>query len=346
MNTKILTIGPRYYKDNSKTGGIVVLFENWIEFCQNQNIPITIIDTTKPNYKNIIYAYLSILLQFFKNLRTHDLIFLHGTFKDYLYVAPILCLFAKLSNKKFYLRKFAGDFEARFNASSKLRKAILKKLIQKADITFWETKSLVEFGKQFNKNSIWFPNVRKQTSLPKQEFSYSKRFVFISQVKKEKGIDILLETFKELDDSFHLDIYGPLMGYTIEQLKTRNTSYLRQLKPEEVTLKLKEYDILLLPTYWEGEGYPGIIIEALSVGVPTIATLWGGIPEIVEHNYNGILIPPNNNKALVKAIKSINSTNLKKLSINASKSFEQFDAERTNNRILSYLYNSNDNKNN
>lgn len=334
MSTKrILTIGPRYYKNNSKTGGIVVLFENWIEFCHHQNIPITIIDTTKPNYKNIICAYLSILLQFFKNLRTHDIIFLHGTFKDYLYIAPIICLFAKLSNKKFYLRKFAGDFEARFNASSKLRKAIFKKLIQKADITFWETKSLVKFGKQFNKNSIWFPNVRKQTSLPKQNFSYSKKFVFISQVKKEKGIDILLETFKELDNSFHLEIYGPLMGYTIEQLNTRNTSYIRQLNPEEVTSKLKEYDILLLPTYWEGEGYPGIIIEALSVGVPTIATLWGGISEIVKHNYNGILIPIKDCSALKNAILNINESNYLHLSQNALDSFEQFNADHVNDKI-------------
>lgn len=332
MSTKgILTIGPRYYKDNSKTGGIVVLFENWIEFCQNQNIPITIIDTTKPNYKNIIYAYLSILFQFFKNLKNHDIIFLHGTFKDYLFIAPIICLFAKLSNKKFYLRKFAGDFESRFNASSKLRKAILKKLIQKADITFWETKSLVKFGKQFNNNSIWFPNVRNQITMPKTQFSYSKRFVFISQVRKEKGIDILLETFKELDNSFHLDIYGPLFNYSGSDLNTRNTKYIRTLLPHEVPTTLKQYDCLILPSF--REGYPGIIIEAYSVGVPSIATTVGGIPEIIEHNVTGILVPPKETLALKNAILNINESNYLHLSQNALNSFEQFNADNVNDKI-------------
>ena len=331
----MLIIGPRYYKDNSKTGGIVVLFENWIEFCQNQNIPITIIDTTKPNYKNIIYAYLSILFQFFKNLKNHDIIFLHGTFKDYLFIAPIICLFAKLSNKKFYLRKFAGDFESRFNASSKLRKAILKKLIQKADITFWETKSLVKFEKQFNNNSIWFPNVRNQITMPKTQFSYSKRFVFISQVRKEKGIDILLETFKELDNSFHLDIYGPLFNYSGSDLNTRNTKYIRTLLPHEVPTTLKQYDCLILPSF--REGYPGIIIEAFSVGIPVIATTVGGIPEIVENGINGILIPPHDSQALTQAIKSINQANYQQMAANALESFKQFDADTVNDRIYKLI---------
>ena len=49
MNNVILNIGPRYYKDNSSTGGIVVLFENWVEFCENSSIRQLIIDTNKGN---------------------------------------------------------------------------------------------------------------------------------------------------------------------------------------------------------------------------------------------------------------------------------------------------------
>lgn len=332
---RILTVGPRYYQDNSKTGGIVVLFENWIEYCKKGKYAISIIDTTKANYSNnIVKAYLSIMFRFFINLRSSDSIFIHGTFKDYLFIAPIFCVFAKLFNKKLYLRKFAGDFEVRYNHSSIFKKVILSTLLKKADITFWETKSLVKFGKEFNCNSIWFPNVRNQVVQPKNIYTYSKNFVFVSKVCKQKGVDILLEVFKGLSLDYNLDIFGPLEGYSMEDFDVKNVSYKGVLTPEDVPSVLKKYDFLVLPSYWEGEGYPGIILEALSIGVPVVATMWGGIPEVIIHNYNGFLVPPKNIDSLRKVIMSISSIDYQRMSENALASFEQFDANKVNDRII------------
>ena len=334
---KCLNFGPCYSKSNkTNLGGIVVLFENWVEFCDSQKEDLIIIDTNKSNYSGKFYAYIKILYQFFTYIRNVDCICLHGTFKDYLFLAPILVFFSRLSGKKIILRKFAGNFDVIYSNSNIFFRSLLHYVLKNATLLFWETKKLVEFGKRINENSYWFPNVRYKQQ-PKRSFKFSNHFLFLSQVKKEKGIDVLVEAFQKIDSDSHVDIFGPLFNYKYEDLQGKNYSYVKALKPEEVTEVLKQYDVLILPTYWSGEGYPGIIIEALSVGLPVISTNWGGIPEILTDGENGFIVAPKDVDQLVDAIKRMDAVDYKAMSLNALKSFENFDTEKVNKRILSLL---------
>jgi len=63
---------------------------------------------------------------------------------------------------------------------------------------------------------------------------------------------------------------------------------------------IKAFDIFVLPSV--KEGLPYTLIEAQAAGMPTIATSVGGNPEIIQHNQNGILIPPANPQALAESI--------------------------------------------
>ena len=95
--------------------------------------------------------------------------------------------------------------------------------------------------------------------------------------------------------------------------------------------------MLVLPTKWRAEGYPGVIIEAFSVGIPVISTYNGGIPEIVLHGKNGLLVPPGNIKALLDAIMLIDASLYDKLRAGAYESFGQFDAEIVNAEVMSLI---------
>jgi len=53
------------------------------------------------------------------------------------------------------------------------------------------------------------------------------------------------------------------------------------------------------------EGLPMTLLEAMAAGKPIIATNVGGIPEIIEHGINGVLIPPDNPDILADAIKKL-----------------------------------------
>ena len=59
-------------------------------------------------------------------------------------------------------------------------------------------------------------------------------------------------------------------------------------------------DIMVLPSLYEG--LPLCVIEAMAMEKPVIATEVDGTPEIVQHNMNGILVPPKNAAALSEAL--------------------------------------------
>jgi glycosyltransferase involved in cell wall biosynthesis len=59
-------------------------------------------------------------------------------------------------------------------------------------------------------------------------------------------------------------------------------------------------DIFVLPSSWEGN--PLCIMEAMAAGKPVIASRVGGIPDLVENEKSGLLVPPNNRDALTKAM--------------------------------------------
>jgi len=60
-------------------------------------------------------------------------------------------------------------------------------------------------------------------------------------------------------------------------------------------------DILVLPSLWEGYGI--VLLEAMSFGLPVIATRVGGIPEIVSDGRNGLLVEAGNVPDLARAMR-------------------------------------------
>ena len=56
----------------------------------------------------------------------------------------------------------------------------------------------------------------------------------------------------------------------------------------------------LLPT--DRDGIPNVLVEAMAAGAPVVATAVSGIPELVEHEVNGLLIAPDDPEALADAL--------------------------------------------
>ena len=69
-----------------------------------------------------------------------------------------------------------------------------------------------------------------------------------------------------------------------------------ELEPESVFRLMKQSSIFALPSY--SEGLPLVVQEALHYGCPVIGYATGGIPELIEHEENGLLIPRGNVRAL------------------------------------------------
>jgi glycosyltransferase involved in cell wall biosynthesis len=70
------------------------------------------------------------------------------------------------------------------------------------------------------------------------------------------------------------------------------------------------FDIFVLPSLNEGMGR--VLVEAMSAGLPIVASRVGGIPDLVKHGENGLLVPPANTGALERAISDLLSDKAKR----------------------------------
>ena len=61
-----------------------------------------------------------------------------------------------------------------------------------------------------------------------------------------------------------------------------------------------ETDALCLPTHYESETFPTVLLEAMSMSLPVVATRWRGIPEMAGDTQNLAAKPTNCLKALLE----------------------------------------------
>jgi len=115
--------------------------------------------------------------------------------------------------------------------------------------------------------------------------------LFVGHLIKEKGVDKLIEISNNRDDCVFLFVgedKDDLLKETSHEEK-ENIRYFGFLPSfsKELYQLYHISDLFLLPTRWEN--CPLTVIEAMSFGLPVIATDVGGIPELVEHEINGYL---------------------------------------------------------
>lgn len=271
------------------------------------------------------------LLLFFKlpfKIYKYDYISIHATWDFHITIGPIAVLISKLFKKKIVYHFFGGRFHKIYNSYPKVFRWWLNKTIFKSDKILVETLEMKYFFEnQGHKNMVWFPNSRKSSKNKIQAKNYQKRFVFVSRVTPTKGVDYLKEASSLLSKDYTLEIYGPLNDSYYNRESLKEYGYKGNLKPSKVLDTLLNFDVLILPTFHPGEGYPGIFIEAMSIGMPVICTNWNSLPEIIKHNKNGIVIPIKSSKAIVEAIEYFNEENYNDFSKTALRMFKKFNLE-------------------
>lgn len=135
---------------------------------------------------------------------------------------------------------------------------------------------------------------------------------FISRVEESKGLDTLKEIASLLESLdmggiFHINLFGSKTdSYFDSHLKSSKIiHYNGVLQPKDVIPTLRKSDLLIFPTHYDGEGCPGILVEALSAGLPIVASDWKYNNEFVEDGINGFLCETFNSQAYVDAILAI-----------------------------------------
>jgi glycogen(starch) synthase len=114
----------------------------------------------------------------------------------------------------------------------------------------------------------------------------SKIILFNGSDFHRKGGDILMEAFKKVhatDPAIKLYIIGVNKGIDAE-----NVFYKGNADREELKKLFTECDIVVAPA--RCDPFPGFVIEAMQFGIPCIVSNNDGMPEIVDHHQNGIVL--------------------------------------------------------
>ncbi|MBU1137053.1 glycosyltransferase family 4 protein [Patescibacteria group bacterium] len=142
-----------------------------------------------------------------------------------------------------------------------------------------------------------------------QECGASKLIIgSIAEWTKNKGLAYLLKAVKRInppDNGFNLVLIGSgenpdkdRMRRLIDKYQLKNVHLIEWI--DNAASYLKAFDIFILPSL--KEGLPYTILEAMSAELPIIATNVGGIPEIIDDNFNGFLIKSKNSRQLAEKI--------------------------------------------
>lgn len=141
---------------------------------------------------------------------------------------------------------------------------------------------------------------------------YSVGIVFVGSLRPFKDPLTLLKGFGEIVGKYsniELNIIGdgPLRGqleaFCLENGLSSKVIF-EGTKSHEQTLRAIAKSAIFVLSSVE-EGLPTVLIEAMALGKPVIATAVGGVPKVVKDGINGILVPPNSPRRVAKALEKL-----------------------------------------
>ena len=229
---------------------------------------------------------------------------------------PLLSFFRKFFKNRKLHYVVIGGWLPKF---LKTRKSLAKKL-KRFDEIYVETNTMKRaLEEQGFTNIVIMPNCKDLKILKPEELVYPTgepyKLCTFSRVMKEKGIEDAVNAVKEVNEEagrtiYTLDIFGQVDSAQVqwfEDLKTTFSDYVNYrgvVDYDKSVDVLKNYFALLFPTYYDGEGFAGTLLDAFSAGVPVIASDWKYNAEIVNDNV-GFIYSIGDEQAFWKLLKSI-----------------------------------------
>lgn len=271
------------------------------------------------NAQKIIY-FLGAVREYKRILKqnTPDLIYMHMSHHGSFDRASVLQRLAEKHKIPTVVHLHGSEFEKYYNECSSKKKIEISAFFEKCGAVIvlgnrWE-RYIHSIAPKANihilNNSV---NIPEAPVVQKQE---EVNVLFLGVLFQRKGVADMLQAVKKLVDSkvleeisvrFQIGGNGPeeekLKDYVSDNHLEQYVNFLGWIDGEKKTEALKKSQVFILPSY--NEGLPIAILEAISFGMPVIATNVGSIAEAVLDGKNGFLVTPGDIDGYVNALQQL-----------------------------------------
>ncbi|MEQ3661454.1 MAG: glycosyltransferase family 4 protein [Flavobacterium sp.] len=266
--------------------------------------------------KNQQLRLLDMILSTIKYARIVDYIIIDTYSTSSFWYAFFCSQIARIFNVKYISILHGGDLPKRLNKNPKLSRMLFKNAFQNVAPSKY---LLSEFNKKGFQNVIYIPN-----SIEIKDYSFKERKVFEPKLLWVRAFSTIYNPKMAVDVLKKLQFYypnatltmvGPDKDGSMEATKQHakeldvNVCFTNRLSKEDWVKLSEDFDFFINTTHFDNT--PVSVMEAMALGLPVISTNVGGIPFLVKHNENAILVEANDSHAMTNAILSLINDNAK-----------------------------------
>lgn len=328
---KILIIG----QNISAGGGVVEVERAMLDNFQTSQLDCGFISTTPKKGKSalpFLLALFKLVLQ--ATLNRPNIAHLHMASRGSTYRKIVISAILRLFRLPYIVHIHSGEFLDFFQNSPTLVKKIIIHTLKssKQVIVLSELiKSHLKININIKNCTVVYNGCTDMLSQASDTPHGKKEIVFVGRVNDKKGIGDLIEAMHiicQARPTTRLTIVGDgelefYRSCAAAKGLADNVTFTGWMSKSSCADELLRHHIFVLPSYYEG--LPISILEAMSAEMAIIATNVGGIPEIIKHQHNGILINPQSPCLLAaEIVKLLDSPDLRsRLARRARQDYEQ-----------------------
>lgn len=311
---KVLMVG----NDISVKGGITSVIKQLLNYkWKSKNISMHFIPTyiESSNFKKYIFFLISyIRIYFFIKKESPNILHIHMSYKGSFFRAYLIYLLCKKYKISVIVHLHGSKFKKWYDLCNNKTRLKIRKFLR-------EVSAVIVLGDNWNKVIKKIePNTRTlilsntvKVSRKRVEWRSPFNIIYLGVLIKRKGIfDLLAAISKVKNDGFEkINCIIAGSGKEEKKLKERVSelnledcvTFTGWIAGENKKKLLLKSQMMILPSY--NEGLPISILEAISVGMPVIATKVGDISSAVIDGKNGFLFVPGDVNKLTEDIETI-----------------------------------------
>jgi|SRR6185312_9798368 len=307
--------------DLAGMGGIRTVVEGYVAAGLFDEIDCTYVTTHRPgSHWTKVCAALSGWARVAAQLAMLDspLVHVHLSSRASFWRKSVVCLLARLAGRPYLLHVHGSEFAQFYEECSPRAQRIVRDVLTRAALVLalseaWRAtlQGIAPRARlEVLMNAVPLPPLDEAQCREKRQ----PTLLFLGEVARHKGVLELARSFSRITRAFpQLQLVYSGTGRAIDEVRELTAQlelgdrvkFTGWVEAERKRAQFAAATIFVLPSYVEG--MPMALLEAMSWGLPTIATAVGGVPEIITHEVNGLLVEPGDVVALAAAIARLTS---------------------------------------